>query len=136
MEPEQLKSNGQELRNIIRAVSEENQKLNTYDFVGIVQKYVEENYVKNITVADVADKVMLSESWFSRQFKKRTGKSFVDYLNEVRITKAVTLLKCTNHLVNDIYEEVGYNSRNYFYVQFKKYMGCSPQQFRENLQKR
>lgn len=136
MEPEQLKSNGQELRNIIRAVSEENQKLNTYDFVGIVQKYVEENYAKNITVADVADKVMLSESWFSRQFKKRTGKSFVDYLNEVRITKAVTLLKCTNHLVNDIYEEVGYNSRNYFYVQFKKYMGCSPQQFRENLQKR
>ncbi len=125
-----------DIQSIIRAVSEENRRLNAYDFVSVVQKYVEENYVNNITVADAAEKVMLSESWFSRQFKKRTGKNFVDYLNEVRITKAVTLLKCTNHLVNDIYEEVGYKSRNYFYVQFKKYMGCSPQQYRENLQKR
>ncbi len=130
---EQIKSNKLDICDIIRIVSEENQRLNVYDLISIAQKFIDENYAKNITVSDVADRVMLSESWFSRQFKKRTGKNFVDYLNEVRIAKAAMLLKCTNRSVNDIYEAVGYKSRNHFYVQFKKYMECSPQEYRKNL---
>lgn len=130
---EQIKSNKLNICDIIRVVSEENQRLNVYDLISIAQKFIDENYAKNITVSDVADRVMLSESWFSRQFKKRTGKNFVDYLNEVRIAKAAMLLKCTNRSVNDIYEAVGYKSRNHFYVQFKKYMECSPQEYRKNL---
>ncbi len=122
-----------DLCGLIRAVSEENQRLNIYDFVSIAQKFIDENYAKNITVSEIADSVMLSESWFSRQFKKRTGKGIVDYLNEVRVTKAAELLKFTNRSINDIYEAVGYKSRNHFYVQFRKYMDCSPQEYRKNL---
>lgn len=118
---------------VIRTVSEENQRLNVYDLVNIAQKYIDENYAKNITVSDVADRVMLSESWFSRQFKRKTGRNFVDYLNEVRISKAAMLLKSTSRSVNDIYEAVGYKSRNHFYVQFKKFMDCSPQEYRKHL---
>lgn len=131
---EQIKNGKIDICGIIRTVSEENRRLNVYDLVSIAQKYIDENYAQNISVADVADKVMLSESWFIRQFKRKTGKNFVDYLNEVRISKATHLLKSTNRSVNDIYEAVGYQSRNHFYVQFKKYMDCSPQEYRKNLQ--
>lgn len=130
---EQIRNSKFDICGIIKAVSEENRRLNVYDLVGIAQKYIDENYAQNISVSDVADKVMLSESWFIRQFKRKTGKNFVDYLNEVRIAKAANLLKSTNRSVNDIYEAVGYNSRNHFYVQFKKYMECSPQEYRKNL---
>lgn len=130
---DQIRNNKPDICSMIKAVSEENQRLNIYDLVSMAQKFIDENYAKNITVSDVADRVMLSESWFIRQFKRRTGKNFVDYLNEVRITKAAMLLKSTNLSVNDVFEAVGYKSRNHFYVQFKKYMECSPQEYRKNL---
>lgn len=129
----QIKDHKLDVCDMIRAVSTENQKPDIYDFVSAAKKFIDENYEKNITLADVADYVKLSESWLSRQFKRKTGKNFVDYLNEVRISKAVIMLKSTNDSVNNIYEAVGYKSRNHFFVQLKKHMGCSPQEYRKNI---
>ena len=102
----------------------------------MAKRYVNENYSKNITVSDVAKYVSLSDSWFSRMFKKETDSNFTDYLNYVRIEKAVELLKTTNLSVNEIYGEVGYGSRNHFYMMFKRYTGYSAQEYRKRMKEK
>ena len=75
----------------------------------VIQKaidYIELNYSKDLTREMVADIVYLSPSYFSYQFKNKTGISFFDYLTNVRMQKAIELLS-TKMKINDIALKVG-----------------------------
>lgn len=91
--------------------------------------YMEKNYNKDITRESVADTVYLSPSYFALQFKKETGKGFVDYLTEIRMKNAIELL-ATNMKVNDIIERVGYQSRSRFLLNFRNYTSYTPSEYR------
>lgn len=98
----------------------------------LIQKalaYMEKNYNKDITRDTVADFVYLSPSYFALQFKKETGKSFLAYLTEIRMKKAIELL-ATNMKVNDIIEQVGYQSRSQFLLNFRNYTSYTPSEYR------
>lgn len=85
---------------------------------------------ESISLQSVALEVNLSPSYFSAQFKKYEGVSFVDYLNTLRISKAKELLCCTLMHVSEIAFAVGYNDYRYFSRVFKKQTGQTPRGFR------
>jgi AraC-like DNA-binding protein len=101
-----------------------------------VLTYLQENYKKPIKLADVADLVNMSEVAFSRFIKKRTAKTFVEYLNGVRLGIATRMLIDTTQSIGEICYECGFNNLSNFNRIFKKKKGCTPKEFRENYSKK
>ena len=118
---------------LIVTAAEENAGLNAYDYTSMVRAYIENNYDKDISLSDIAEHIRISESWCSRQFKKETGKGIVEYLNDIRIDRAIELLKNTDYATKEICTAVGYKSQNHFCTMFKKHTGYSPQEYRKML---
>lgn len=106
------------------------------DKLSIVFKYIENNYLYSIKLEDVADEVGYSVHYFSRFFKKYTGQTFMDFLNEYRINKAKWLLVNEDSLlISELVGKVGYYSDKTFYRQFKNNVGMSPLEFKEAMLK-
>jgi AraC-like DNA-binding protein len=94
-----------------------------------VINYMTENYVKPITLSELAKHINISKSYLDSMFKSITGKSPINYLIDIRLHKAKGLL-LDGHKVSDVAEEVGFNDLYYFSKCFKKYEGVSPKQFK------
>ena len=95
------------------------------------EKYVRENYCDpNISLISVANHVNMSSAYFSTVFSQTTGRSFINYLTELRIEKAKELLISTNMKLSDIAMEIGYSEPNYFSHVFRKSEGITPKEFR------
>ncbi len=94
-------------------------------------KYIYENYNKDITLAEVASYVYMSESYFSKKFKRVTGLKFSEYLTNVRIKKADEMLLKTQLTISEIAQECGFRESNYFGDVFKKLKGISPNKYRK-----
>ena len=92
--------------------------------------YLETNYSNNISVQSLADSVGLNRSYLHRLFKSATGSSLKEYLLDLRIRKACSLLKSTDLPVAIISHSVGYEDTLYFSRLFKKKKGLSPSQYR------
>lgn len=99
--------------------------------------YIKENFTQNdLTLNLIAEKLHISQSYLTRIIKQKTGVSFTDYLNKLRINMAIKLLldNNRNYTINDIANMVGYSSQHYFSRAFKNYIGLSPNQYRnQNL---
>lgn len=94
------------------------------------KEYIDENFDDNITLNEVASKVNYSKSHFSYLFKAVMGKTFVEYLNEVRVAKAIELIETTDKNITDISYEVGFNSIANFNKNFKAVTGLTPSRYR------
>jgi len=87
-----------------------------------IMQYIEDNYMKDIKLADMCDKFGYSLSWFSKLFNNFMGMSFRDYVNQYRIQVAESLLKKNEKMsLNKIADIVGFESWNTFYRAWKKY---------------
>lgn len=95
--------------------------------------YVKQHYCEDISLHDVAEKVFLSESYLSRSIKKTTGVTFVDYIVNLRMKRAMELLKNPNVKVSDVALQVGYPDYRYFSNLFKKYTGYTPSDILKNM---
>jgi two-component system response regulator YesN len=93
---------------------------------------VEKRYMEQFAMGEVAAELGLSKSYFGRQFKNKAGMSFIEFVNRYRIECAKELLGNPDLKGNDIAEMVGYQSYKYFHENFVRYVGCSPQRFRDN----
>ena len=98
-----------------------------------VIKFVKENLHEQISLRQVADIACMTEQSFSRFFKKRTKKSFMQFLNDLRIAQACQLLIQSNKPVSDIANLCGYNSSSHFCKVFKDHIGVSPFQYRNSV---
>lgn len=96
-----------------------------------VQEYVAQNYANDISLEEIAGQIGMNPAYLSRYFKQKTGKTFMDYLSGIRVNQAIILLKNPVNRVYEIGEMVGYKSLKHFYKIFKKYMGLTPSQYRE-----
>ncbi len=95
--------------------------------------YINENYSESISLDDAVRVSLLSKSYFGYLFKHMTHKTFTEYLNGVRISKSVELLKTRHDLkVIDICFMTGYNNVNHFNRIFRAETGCTPMQIRKN----
>ena len=97
--------------------------------------YLQLNYKDEVHLQEVADYVGMSSASFSRFMKKRTGKNFVEYLNDLRLGFASQFLVNTNKTVSEICYECGYNNLSNFNRVFKQRKGVTPKVFRENYTK-
>jgi two-component system response regulator YesN len=104
-----------------------------------IKKFITKNYHReDISLLDAAEYVSLSPQHVSRVFKKEVGITFVDYLTQVRIGKAIELFENDNLKMYEIAERVGYSTQHYFSSVFKKVLGISPIEYRnqyKNLKK-
>ena len=101
--------------------------------INAVCRMVEENLQKDFTIKEVAGQCHMSESYFSHLFKKETGVSFVDFVNQHKIRKAADLLQNTNLRINEVAAQIGIDNPNYFSVLFKKCKGEAPQEYRSHF---
>jgi AraC-like DNA-binding protein len=85
---------------------------------------------EEISASQMADRMGMSESQFSRYFKKATGNTFTDFVNRVRINRACQLLMETDQLVVNICYEVGFNNVANFNRRFMDIKGMTPTEFR------
>ena len=96
-------------------------------------EYMNNNYDKSITLGEVAKLVSMTEVSFSRFIKKRTGNTFIDSLNEIRLGHASRMLIDTTHSIAEISYHCGFNNISNFNRIFKKKKACTPKEFRENF---
>ena len=89
----------------------------------------------NKVIAYIASSVGMSESAFSHFFKKRTNRSFIDFLNDIRIGNAAKMLYETSNTISEICYASGFNNVSNFNRLFKKKKGQTPTEYRENVQK-
>jgi AraC-like DNA-binding protein len=99
--------------------------------VKLIMEHLNQNFEKNISLNEVAKLAAMSEVSFSRFFKMRTGKTFVDTLNEVRLGHASRMLIETTQSVNEVAYRCGFNNMSNFNRVFKKKKACTPKEFRQ-----
>lgn len=96
---------------------------------------LEADYAKNFRQQEYAEKLHLNKDYMSRKFKEHYGMGMVAYLNEIRIRKAKELLRNTDLRIQEIADSTGYFDSKYFSQQFKKLVGCSPNEYRNKKKK-
>lgn len=96
-----------------------------------VMSFLNKNFEKEISLSEAASQVSMSEVAFSRFFKLRTGKTFVETLNEIRLGHASRMLIDTTQSVSEIAYRCGFNNMSNFNRVFKKKKQCTPKEFRE-----
>jgi len=101
--------------------------------ISIMLKYIDENYAGQITLDDLAQLTFVSYNYASKIFKNAVGKSFLDYLNYVRIEKAKLLCKDLQYKDYEIGQLVGISNAYYFSKLFKKYVGATVTEYRKNI---
>lgn len=106
-------------------------KLCTDEVIRRAQKFIGLNYHKNLTLETVAGITGLSTNYFLAYFKQKAGISFQKYLTQIRIEKAMKLLKESNLSSEAISAEVGYENPNYFIRVFKKETGMTVSESRK-----
>lgn len=95
--------------------------------------YIEKHLQDELTLKQLSDYCNLSPSYFGVLFKQYTGKSFVNYVNQVRMDKAMELLRESDMKIYEVAEEVGFASLPYFNRVFKSVTSMTPNEYRKGL---
>jgi AraC family transcriptional regulator, arabinose operon regulatory protein len=100
--------------------------------IHLVMDYINENYTEPIVLSDLAEIVDLSKEYLCQLFKKINGFSIFDYITDVRLAQAKTLLiQKRDEKIKNISRLCGYEDVSYFGMVFKKKEGMTPVKFRE-----
>ncbi len=109
---------------------EENQRVES---VKTVLAYIREHYHEKLYVRDLASLSSMNEQYFCRFFKKAVGKSPIDYINDVRLTRVIHLLETSEMPVTQICLECGFNNIGNFQRLFRRKTGTTPLQYRKHF---
>ena len=98
-----------------------------------IHRYIERSYHENITLTALAEQYHMDASYLSRIFSQKYGETIIAFLTRIRMEKAAELMKDQDKKLETISFLVGYDDYNYFSRVFRKKMGCSPREYRNNL---
>ncbi len=101
--------------------------------INLIFNFVQEEYIRPISLEEISDKVSMSIPGFCRYFKKITGKTFVQFVNEYRLVHAAKLLHEKQISITDICFESGFSNFSHFNKLFKKFTGRTPSAYRNEL---
>lgn len=104
------------------------------DIVKEIKEYIDNNYYLELSRETVAKKFFYNPNYFSRFFKLHVGVNFSDYLQNIRLNKAIDLLK-SDKKISDISRAVGYRDYRYFAKKFKQNTGYTPSSYKQVLLK-
>ena len=96
-----------------------------------ILEYVEENYEKKLTLDEVAKIGYYNRKYFCTLFRENVGKTFSEYLTELRVQKAMDILLSSDIAVDDVCYKVGFSDKKTYYKQFKAITGTTPAKFRK-----
>lgn len=98
-----------------------------------VFNYIQDNLHREISLSEIAGLTNMSKEGFSRFFRKHTGKTFIETLNDTRLGTASRALIETDQSITQIAYKCGFNNLSYFNRLFKRKHDCTPKEFRQNF---
>ncbi|MBN2910398.1 response regulator [Polycladomyces sp. WAk] len=107
-----------------------------HDLIDKVKNYIDQHYMHQISIGEIAEKLGVTPNYLSTLFHKKTGTTFVKYLTRIRMLKAKELLKDPNIQIQQVAEQVGYYSTRHFTKLFVKFFGCYPSEYRDGSKAR
>ncbi len=96
-------------------------------------EYIHRKFASDISLCDASDHIGITESYLSRLFKSKTGYSYLEYLRQHRIKKALELMRNQGRRINEVARDTGFRDMSYFSSVFKKYVGVSPSQYQNGI---
>ena len=97
-----------------------------------IMEYLHLHFAEKITLEELSENFFISKGALMYNFKKYTNCSLIDFLLNIRITKAKEMLLNTHKSIEEISEACGFSSANYFGLIFKNKEGLSPSAYRKN----
>ncbi|MEP1487807.1 MAG: AraC family transcriptional regulator [Algibacter sp.] len=101
--------------------------------IDIIFKHVNKNFQRHIALDEIAGKVSMTVPAFCRYFKKATGKTFTQMVNEYRVVHATKLLNESQMSIADVCFECGFNNFSHFNKQFNEITGKSASNYRKEI---
>ena len=98
-----------------------------------VMQWIREHYQENLTLDTAASLLAVSREYFCRLFKKYTGQTFLEYLNDVRTIHLAKDLSACDDTITSLMEKHGLTNYKVFLRTFRKLYGTSPQKFRKGM---
>jgi AraC-like DNA-binding protein/ligand-binding sensor protein len=95
------------------------------------ERFIWENYTRKVSLQEIAEASGLSAPYFSTVFKDEMGENLSNYLNRLRVEKAIVMLSETNQAVSEIAQACGFDDQSWFSKIFKSFTGMSPGKYRE-----
>ncbi len=103
------------------------------ELVRIARDFIVENHDRDISVAEAAGYVFLSQGYFTRAFRDETGLSPMTFLMQVRVEHACKLLEQKDIKVSGVADQVGFSSPQRFNAAFRKHIGMTPMEYRRQV---
>lgn len=101
------------------------------DIINDIIFYLYSNYPNKVTINDLMNIFHINRTSLMEKFSKSTGSTIMNYLTKIRINVAAMVLRDTTIPVSEVMERVGFNDMSHFGRMFKKYLGCSPTEYRQ-----
>ncbi|MCJ8009013.1 helix-turn-helix domain-containing protein [Lederbergia wuyishanensis] len=101
------------------------------EVINTLTEYIHNNFREPISLQILSDIVYMNSHYLSKLFKDVTGKNFSDYLLDIRLKEAMTMLKATSKNIVDIASETGFGHKQNFIRNFKKHTGLTPTEYRK-----
>ncbi|WP_352418170.1 response regulator [Proteiniborus sp.] len=115
--------------NMLEDYADKNLSIHLRNAIEHIQSY----YMEDLSIKDVTKELSISESYLTKLFKQEINITFIEYLTQVRIRKAIELMKENKLPIYRIAEEVGYKDYRYFSLVFKKMIGISPKKYQNKI---
>lgn len=109
--------------------NEQRKKMNWIVFEEIT-KYISEHYI-DITIKELIDKFHFNEDYYNRMLKEKTGMTYLEYVQNIRLSNAEKLLTSTKYSIDEVAHMVGYYNKGYFYKIFVKKYQMTPAKYRK-----
>jgi len=112
-----------------KQVLKEQMKTGNYDTINKITSFIKDNLTSNLTLSSLSAKAGFSPTYFHKLFKSSTGKTVREYIEDLRIKKAINMIVETDLTVTQIAYECGFSSQSYFNYVFKRKMKTTPKQY-------
>ena len=113
--------------------NEESRTIASNSIIELVKEYMNNNIYSSLALKDLCEHFMLGKSQLSKIFKDTTGKSLMEYYNNLKITESKKLIREENYSISEISDMLGYSSIHIFSRAFKKAVGFSPTAYKKSI---
>lgn len=105
------------------------------DPIAQIGTYIEQHFAEELSLQGMSERFYLSREYISRRFKQQYGLNLSEYVLTIRMNEAKRLLETSRQRIYEVAQAVGFSDDKYFRKVFKKHVGVTPNEFREQVQR-